>query len=173
MDTASPAEPTPTGQGTHADAPVRAARPSDAEELVRLRAVMLGSMGPYDDDSWQPASMAVLRERLAEPGGRLAAFVVDAPGARGALAACAVGTVEQRLGAPGNHAGLSGHVFSVVTDAAMRRRGYSRACMRALLAWYREQGVVKIDLHASPEGEPLYASLGFVRTPAPSMRLML
>ncbi|WP_416069644.1 hypothetical protein [Streptomyces sp. AK02-01A] len=29
----------------------------------------------------------------------------------------------------------------------------------------------KNDLHASREGEPLYASLGFARTPDPSMRL--
>lgn len=89
------------------------------------------------------------------------------------LAACAVGVVEHRLGSPENPAGTTGHVFSVATDPAMRRRGYSRACMRALLGWYEERGVRRIDLHASPEGEPLYASLGFARTPAPAMRLTL
>lgn len=43
--------------------------------------------------------------------------------------------------------------------------------MEALLGWYREQGVRRIDLRASAEAEPLYAALGFVRTPDPAMRL--
>lgn len=67
---------------------------------------------------------------------------------------------------PGEHS-------SVATDPDMRRRGYSRACMEALLAWFRERGVPRIDLRASCDGEPLYTSLGFVRTPDPAMRLTL
>jgi hypothetical protein len=33
--------------------------------------------------------------------------------------------------------------------------------------------VLQVDLNASAEAEPLYASLGFVRKPDPSMRLQL
>ncbi|MCA1220504.1 GNAT family N-acetyltransferase [Streptomyces sp. 8L] len=153
---------------------VRAAGPDDAEELVRLRAIMLDSLNPgQNDSSWQPASVAILRRELAGPGGDLAAFVVDVPGRPGVLAACVVGTVNQGLGSPGNESGLGGHVFSVATDPAMRRRGYSRACMEALLDWYRGRGVRKVDLHASDEGAPLYASLGFVPNRAAAMRLLL
>ncbi|MFE6134437.1 GNAT family N-acetyltransferase, partial [Streptomyces sp. NPDC056437] len=65
------------------------------------------------------------------------------------------------------------YVFSVATDRDMRRRGHSRACMEALLAWFEKRGVRKIDLRASSEGEPLYTSLGFARTPDPAMRLTL
>ncbi|MEV7868360.1 GNAT family N-acetyltransferase [Streptomyces sp. NPDC088124] len=159
----------------------RRATPADAGELVRLRAIMLDSVhGPDPDADWQPPATETLRIRLADPDGDLAAFVVDRPGdgtpgngtATGTgLAACAIGVIEQRLGSPGNPLGLVGHVFSVATDIDMRRRGYSRACMEALLDWYRSRGVRKIGLHASEEGEPLYASLGFVRNPAPAMRL--
>lgn len=126
--------------------------------------------GPNPDVSWQPAAVATLRARLADPDGDLTAFVVDRPGG---LAACAVGTVEYRLGGPGNPQGVSGYVFSVATDPDMRRRGHSRACMEALLAWFESRGVRKIDLRASSEGEPLYTSLGFARTPDPAMRLTL
>ena len=42
--------------------------------------------------------------------------------------------------------------------------------MEALLDWFRERGVRKVDLTASADGEPLYASLGFVRTPDPAMQ---
>lgn len=150
----------------------RRAVPADSEELVRLRQVMLDSVtGVQPDAGWQPAAVATLRDRLSDPDGTLTAYVVDRPG--GGLAACAVGTVEYRLGSPGNPEGTCGHVFSVATDEDMRRRGYSRGCLKGLLGWFRERGVRKIDLRASPDGEPLYASLGFVRTPDPAMRLSL
>jgi hypothetical protein len=45
--------------------------------------------------------------------------------------------------------------------------------MEALLGWFRDQGVRVADLKASPEGEPLYTSLGFARTSDPAMRLRL
>ncbi|MFP1627313.1 GNAT family N-acetyltransferase [Streptomyces sp. 5K101] len=153
-------------------AAARPAVPADAEELVRLRKVMQDSChGPHPDVSWQPAAVATLRERLADPSGSLAAYVVDRPG--GGLAACAVGTIEYRLGGPGNPQGTTGYVFSVATDEDMRRRGLSRACMEGLLGWFRDRDVRRIDLRASSDGEPLYASLGFVRTPDPAMRLSL
>ena len=149
----------------------RPAGPDDAAELVRLRPVMLSSIHPVDgNDDWREPSRRRLVERLGSP--TLAAFVVDRPGGPG-LAACAVGVIEERLGNPSNPSGRSGYVFSVATDPDMRRRGYARACMTGLLDWFREQGVRKVDLRASAEGEPLYRSLGFVRTPDPAMRLAL
>ncbi|WP_446038408.1 GNAT family N-acetyltransferase [Streptomyces sp. SID1121] len=161
----------------------RPATPADAEELVRLRTVMLDSLaGPSTDLGWQPAAVETLRRKLADPSGDLTAFVVDRPDAPatsdtphapGALAATAVGVIEHRLGGPANPTGISGYVFSVATDPDLRRLGYSRACVEALLDWFRARGVRKIDLRASREGEPLYASLGFVRTPDPAMRLTL
>ncbi|MFJ8580046.1 hypothetical protein [Micromonospora sp. NPDC093277] len=33
-----------------------------------------------------------------------------------------------------------GYVFNVATDRDCRRRGYSRACMLALLGWYQQRG---------------------------------
>ncbi|MFI0236279.1 GNAT family N-acetyltransferase [Streptomyces sp. NPDC016845] len=150
---------------------VRRAAPEDAEELVRLRKIMLDSMRPSTDVSWQPATITALRAHLAEYEGELCAFVVDAPAPGSGLAACATGAIHRRLGGPGNPSGSSGHVFNVCTDPEHRRKGYSRACVEALLAWYQERGVRRIDLHATPQGEPLYASLGFSRTPSPAMRL--
>jgi GNAT superfamily N-acetyltransferase len=164
--------------------------PADAEELVRLRAVMLrtvaalpasssleiaspsGGAGAGWNDDWREPSRQVLTKRLAEAEPTLAAFVVDRPDGAG-LAACVVGTVEHRLGSPANPTGRAGYVFSVATDPDMRRRGYSRACMTALLDWYRANGVRTVDLRASPDGEPLYRSLGFARTKDPAMRLRL
>lgn len=117
------------------------------------------SGGPPRPGPWQAAAEEMLREQLAAPAAGLGAFVVDAP--EGGLAACAVGTVERRLPAPAHPAGLFGFVFNVCTDQAHRGRGHARATTEALLAWFAERGVTRVDLHASPEAERLYRRLGF------------
>ena len=153
----------------------RLASPDDADELVRLRTVMLRSLhsASWDDDWRKPAASALASRLAADPSSAtMAAFVVNRPDG-GGLASCAVGVIEQRLGGPGNPDGRSGYVFSVATYPDDRRRGYSRACMAALLDWFRSENILKVDLRASRDAEPLYRSLGFTRTPDPAMRLRL
>jgi ribosomal protein S18 acetylase RimI-like enzyme len=152
----------------------RPATPDDADELIRLRAVLLQTFGDprtWNDD-WRSPARETLRKRLTGPGSSMAAFVVDQPD-RSRLAACAVGIIEERLGNPFNLTGLTGYVFNVSTDPDFRRRGHARACMEALLTWFRDRGVGTADLRASQDGEPLYADLGFVRTADPAMRLRI
>jgi GNAT superfamily N-acetyltransferase len=150
----------------------RQAVPDDVPELIRLRAVMLSSISRVDwNDDWREPARQVLLRRLAEPRPTMVAFVVDRPG--GGLASCAVGTIEERLGSPDDRTGRCGYVFSVATDPDQRRRGHSRSCLTALIDWFRSEDVRRVDLRASSEGEPLYRSLGFVRTVDPAMRLRL
>ncbi|MBT2488894.1 GNAT family N-acetyltransferase [Streptomyces sp. ISL-96] len=154
--------------------PARRAHASDAAELIRLRQVMIDSVFTTDTSTdWHAESIPVLRKKLAEQGDGFAAFVVDHPDRPGALAALVVGSVEYRIGRSGNPHGAIGYVFSVATDPDQRRRGHARACMEALLDWFRGRGVVSVDLTASAEAEPLYASMGFIRKPDPWMRLNL
>jgi GNAT superfamily N-acetyltransferase len=153
----------------------REATRDDAAELVRLRSVMLSALsdGPPARGPWQDTAVRFLRTHLGDGDRSLTAFVVDHPDRAGSLAACAVGSIEHRLPSPENPRGVTGYVFSVATEPDQRRRGYARACLVALLDWYRQRDVTRVDLRASPEGEPLYASLGFIRTPDPAMRLRL
>ncbi|NYV77338.1 GNAT family N-acetyltransferase [Streptomyces sp. UH6] len=158
----------------------RRALPEDAPEVLRLRQVMIDAVRPgpppgvrAGTPEWHAEALEPLRRRLADKDGDFAAFVVDHPDRPGALASLAAGQIEYRIGGADNPHGLNGYVFSVATDPAARRRGYSRACMEAVISWFREQGCGRVDLNASAEGEPLYASLGFVRKPDPSMRLPL
>jgi GNAT superfamily N-acetyltransferase len=152
---------------------VRRAGVDDAAELLRLRSVMLDAVRPGtgDPQSWIGPGIAVVRRLLAAESDALVAFVVDRPDEPG-LAACVVGTIDQRMPGPGNPTGRHGYVHNVATDPAYRRRGYSRACMTALLGWYEDQEIGAVDLRASAAGEPLYASLGFVRGRDPGMRLV-
>ncbi|MEU7043357.1 GNAT family N-acetyltransferase [Streptomyces varsoviensis] len=143
---------------------IRVARPSDAPELVRLRRLMFGDMeGEGAPGAWEADAVEMAREQLSVPSPRLGAFVVDGTDEDGRplLAACAVGSVETRLPGPRRPTGLFGFIFNVCTDPRYRGRGYARATTEALLDWFAEQGVSRVDLHASEEAEPLYRSLGF------------
>lgn len=138
-----------------------------------IDSVFAAGSASESDTSWHAESTATVRRRLGEWEGDFAAFVVEHPERPGGLAALVAGALEYRIGRVGNPHGRVGHVFSVATDPDQRRRGHARACMEAMLDWFRERGARSVDLNASPEAEPLYASLGFVRKPDPSMRLSL
>jgi GNAT superfamily N-acetyltransferase len=151
------------------DGMVRRAGPDDADELMALRGVMMGAMhgdGTPVAGDWQAVGAALLRTRL---GVRMAAFVVDRDDAPG-LVACALGQIDERLPGPGDPTGRRGYVYNVATRATHRRRGYSRACMTALLGWFDDAGVATVDLRASTDGEPLYRRLGFRPTAHPTLR---
>lgn len=134
---------------------------ADAEELTRLRGVMLSIFGPVLDHSWREPCVEALRAALADPGGPLQAFVTDAPDQPGMLAACSVGVIQLRLPGPANLDGNTGYILSVATDPRFRRQGHARAAVAATLEWFRARGVPRVDLHASDQGESLYRDLGF------------
>ncbi|MFD5191735.1 GNAT family N-acetyltransferase [Streptomyces sp. NPDC058357] len=106
----------------------------------------------------------VLKDQLATEAVHI--LVVDG---ESGLAACGIGTVEQRLPGPHLRNGRIGQVIGVVTDPAYRRLGHSRSVMRGLLDWFRASGVARVDLYASSGGEPLYRELGFTDHPDPSL----
>ncbi|MCX5149597.1 GNAT family N-acetyltransferase [Streptomyces sp. NBC_00320] len=149
---------------------VRQATDGDIAELVRLRALLFEDLGgaffnpASEDGDWRETLAVVLKEQLTEDSVQI--LVVDGDDG---LAACAIGTVEQRLPGPHLRNGRIGHVIGVVTDPAHRRRGHSRAIMRALLDWFRERQAARVDLYASTDGEPLYRALGFDDHPDPAL----
>jgi GNAT superfamily N-acetyltransferase len=63
--------------------------------------------------------------------------------------------------------GREGLVVNVYVDPAHRRHGVARALMETLIAWAPGAGIVRLVLHASPDGRHLYESLGF--TPSNEM----
>jgi len=142
---------------------IRSATPDDIPELVRLREILADRMsadaGDYGSyDGWQDAYARSLRDRLGAPD--VAVFVIDRPDGDG-LAACGMGFIYERFPGPGLPDGRFGYVLGMTTDPAYRRRGYGRAILDALLDWYRANGVRRVDLHATSDGEPLYRAFGF------------
>ena len=150
---------------------VRRAGTADVEALLRLRTVMLTSMGEDvgTDRRWVQAGTTWFTRTLAEPD-RCAAFVVDTPDDAGPVA-CAVGVVDLHAPSPSNPSGAVGHLFNVATLPGARRRGYARATVSALLTWFDGLGIVPIvRLAATPEGAGLYRSLGFTEPSFPVLQ---
>jgi GNAT superfamily N-acetyltransferase len=146
--------------------PARFATPADAAELTRLRALMLESVGATVDDAWRAACTAAFEAGLAD--GTYAAFVVDGDGGR--LAACGVASVSQRLPSMTNRTGRVGYIHSMSTDEHHRRAGHARTVFEALMAWFAEQGIVTVELHATDMGAPLYRAYGFIQTQYAELR---
>lgn len=144
---------------------VRDATPDDASALIRIRVVMLESIGkPVDDLSWVPAAEAELRRQM-ELGEMIGALAV----VEGAVAAGALARVWRQLPGPGDD-GSRAWIFSVATEIEHRRQGLGRAVVTHLVDRIDALGVARIDLTASDEGEGLYRSLGFEHSPAPLLR---
>lgn len=164
--------------------PVRKARPDDAPELVRLRHAMFQAMAAAgaasrpqdtDDTSWYPAAEEAIVSRITQ--GTLAAFVIDDKAAgvarnhEGAvLLACSVVSLENRLPGPGFPRGISGSMSTVFVAPAHRGLGLARAVVSAGLEWLSKMGAEVVDLHATPDAESLYRSLGFSEAPSLALR---
>lgn len=137
--------------------------------MFRAMAVAGASGRPQDvdDTSWYPAAQEAIASRIAQ--GTLAAFVIDGEqptivgeNQEGALLlACAVVTLEDRLPGPGFPRGTSGSMSSVFVAPEHRGRGLARAVVSAGLSWLDEMSAEVVDLHATPDAERLYRSLGF------------
>ncbi len=151
----------------HASMQSRLATVADVPELVRLRKVMIESVRGESDETWQDSCSAILEAALTD--GTMVAVVVDQPEGPG-LAACGVGMVGQRLPSPGCADGRYGYIQSMCTDERHRRRGLARLVFEALMQWYTDAGITRVDLHASSMGEPLYRQHGFTDPVEPELR---
>jgi GNAT superfamily N-acetyltransferase len=153
---------------------VRRAKPDDAEALVRLRALMLEAMGVdigTEDAPWRAAALRYFGDGLASPE-TFAAFVVDDPAA--GVVAGAVGHCNLRPPGPKDLSTTRGYLYNVSTEVNFRRRGFARACVIALLDWYRDETEAgQIELYASEQGDNLYRALGFVDSSHPAQRLTI
>ena len=153
------------------DIQVRRAKPDDAEALVRLRGLMIASMGADvggPDAPWRALGRDWFAEQLASPD-TFAAYVVDDPAA--GVVAGAAGNVYVHPPGPKDLTTLRGHLYNVSTEPDFRRRGLARACVVALMDWFQnETGVGQVELHATDDGIDLYRQLGFIEANYPTLR---
>jgi GNAT superfamily N-acetyltransferase len=151
------------------DVLIRPATPDDIPELLRHRQGMYEDMG-YNDLQAMLAMVSTCKPYLA--------------------AALANGTLHGWLACAGEKVVAGGFVLvspwpshpydgqcrratilNMYTDPPFRRQGIGRQLMQAMIEWCRNEGFVRVDLHASDLGRPLYETLGF--EPTNEMRLDL
>lgn len=135
---------------------LRRATVTDAAELARLRGHMHRAMGDEPTLVWSQACEATLARRI--PTESFVAFLVEVDGV---AVSGGCGWLEEHLPSPYQLDARRGHIGSMSTDPAARRQGHGRAVFEALMGWFAEQGVPRIDLRATPDGQPLYAAAGF------------
>lgn len=151
----------------------RAAR-SDAAALTRLREIMLSEMGMLAagaDVGWRDKAEVWFAQRL-DDNDDFAAFIIEHPDL--GVVSCVAGVCDRHAPGPGNPGGVRGLVFNMSTDPQCRRRGYARACLEALLGWFRDETQARvINLNATGDGIALYRSVGFNEPRYPVLQLRL
>ena len=91
------------------------------------------------------------------------------------LAAAGFLQVMHVMWQPAAPEGKYGRIINILTWPEFRHQGLAREIMQALIQKARELDLAYVDLDASPEGQPLYESLGFnlLQAKHPPMRLYL
>jgi GNAT superfamily N-acetyltransferase len=136
---------------------VRAAVLQDFDAIIDLVAGMFQDLGTTAfPDAWRHDLQRALASRLWSD---VAAFVAVDPADM--PIAVAVGVIDQRLPSPRRSHGQIGYIEWLATTAVSRRQGAARAATAALLQWFDEHEIDVVDVHSSPNAQPIYSSLGF------------
>lgn len=149
---------------------LRRATVDDIPALVELQALLFAEMGHahVSAPAWRDPAAAWLAQRL---GSEVCVSVVEV---EGALVACALGYLHTAPPSPSSITDVRGHISNVITVEGHRSRGYARACVEALLEWFRDETSAEVvDLSASKDGLALYESMGWRRRDDPTMRLQI
>jgi len=138
---------------------IRVARPEDAAALVALGAAVGREPEAWllSTDGWRSVAEERRHLRALKRHPHAAVFVAEDDGA-----------VVGRLSVARDPHTASRHVadLGLMVDASRRRRGIGRALLEQAVAWAREAGVSKLELHVFPWNEPalkLYEQFGFER----------
>jgi GNAT superfamily N-acetyltransferase len=143
-----------------ADVTIRAATIDDIPVLVRHRRMMWWDMGRRDE-----AALALMEEGAREyfnaavrDGSYRGFLAVDE---RGQIIGGGGVVISAWPGVLGQRQPKRAMILNMYVERQYRRRGIARELMKAMIAWCKENGFIRVGLHASDEGRPLYESLGF------------
>ena len=71
-----------------------------------------------------------------------------------------------------NPSGKVGYILNMYTVEAYRRQGISTKILQHLIEDASVRGYKAFELHATPDGEPVYIKNGFHKHPEPTYRMM-
>ena len=138
---------------------IRHARPEDAATLVQLGTAVGREEGAWllNTNGWRSVTEERRYLRALKRYPHAAVFVAEEDG-----------RLVGRLSLARDNHPSSHHVadLGLMIAASHRRRGIGRALLEQALAWARDAGVRKLELHVFPWNEPaiaLYEGFGFER----------
>jgi GNAT superfamily N-acetyltransferase len=146
---------------------IRLATPADSDLLATQRVAMFRDMGrtvPEIESSLLASCADYFARALA--AGEYVGWVAELAASPGAAIGGAGVQFRPLLPRtdPGGRVllvGREGLILNVYVEPAQRRRGVARRLMEHLIGWAPGAGIVRLVLHASEEGRPLYQALGF------------
>jgi GNAT superfamily N-acetyltransferase len=146
------------------------AKIEDLDILVKHRLDMFNDMYPELRKEIQESEEQTrkwIKEMLSK--GTLAGFIVRT----GVGLAVGSGCLWIKKDQPNpTHSRLEApYLLSMYTEKEFRRRGVARLIVKTAMAWSKEQGYDRINLHATEAGKGLYEEFGF--KPTNEMRLTL
>ena len=152
---------------------VRPATPEDIPLLIRARLDFLSALGSPTLPDDLPKASSQIERFLTEHLERDIFAWIAMDGER--IAAAGFLQIYQVMWQPAAPVGQFGRIINILTWPEFRHQGLARTIMQALIQKAQELKLSYVDLDASPEGQPLYESLGFrlVNAPHPPMRLTL
>jgi GNAT superfamily N-acetyltransferase len=141
---------------------IERAGPEAVDTIVEHRRAMFSDMG-YEDVGALEAMSGAFRPWLVEKmrAGEYLAWVAVAGDRTAAGLGLWLMDWPPHLIGPGWR---RGNILNVYTQPEFRKQGMARALMAEALAWCRGNRIGCVILHASPDGRPLYESLGFEAT---------
>jgi GNAT superfamily N-acetyltransferase len=149
---------------------LRPAGPRDIDLLVRQRSALFRDLGDLPEAAVRRHARAFrpwLRREMR--AGRLVGRIAEDPAGRPIGAGLL--WFQPRHPSPRFAQTDQPYVLSVYTAPAARRRGAATAIVLDLIEIARGRGYVRVELHATEMGRPLYEKLGF--RPTNQMRLTL
>jgi GNAT superfamily N-acetyltransferase len=143
---------------------IRKAGVEDMDDLIRLRFALLRTTRGVEKLKDEEALAEATRRYFAQelPAGRFHAWVGVA---EGRSVACSGLVPFSRPPMPDTLASLEAYILNMYTEPQWRGRGIARALFLELVRFSRELGVGRLLLHATPDGRPLYESVGFAPNP--------
>jgi len=140
---------------------IRSATVADAARLAAQRGRLFAEVAQYDSPEHRSAfereAEAAFRASLGE--GSCFAWLADTGGATVASVAL---LIYPRLPSPASPARREGYLLNVYTDPDWRGVGVATALVVTAIAKARALGLARIRLHATEQGQPIYAAQGFV-----------
>ncbi|MFZ6745935.1 GNAT family N-acetyltransferase [Undibacterium sp. JH2W] len=141
---------------------LRIAEPNDLDAIVQLRMRLFDNLVDFNkgkgvDDALMQASRNYFADAFQH--GNCKTWVAEE---QGQIVACGSLVVFVRPPYPGNTAGKDAYLLNMYTLVEYRKLGLARKIVRLAMQYAHEQGYGKVWLHATEDGQPLYASEGFL-----------